>query len=65
MNDVTVGAEGLDAWQAQLTELLSRDPKNVKENWAPAVIRRLFDSVVLHAGGRQVTVPINYQHRCD
>jgi len=65
MNDVTVGAEGLDAWQEQLTELLSRDPKNVRENWAPAVIRRLFDSVVLHAGDRQVVIRIDYRPKCN
>jgi len=65
MNDVTVGAEGLDAWRTQVTELLSRDPKNVRENWIPAVIRRLFDSVVLHAGDRQVVISIDYRPKCN
>jgi hypothetical protein len=65
MNDVTVGAEGLNAWQAHITELVSKDPKDIKKNWVPAVIRRLFDSVVLHAGSSQVTVAINYRPKCD
>lgn len=65
MNDVTVGAEGSNDWQAQVTELVSRDPEDFRKNWPPAVIRRLFSSVVLQAGGRQLTVPINYQNRCD
>jgi hypothetical protein len=65
MNDVTVGIDGLNDWQAQITELVSRDPEDIRKNWPAAVIRRLFSSVVLHAGGRQVIVPINYKYRCD
>jgi hypothetical protein len=65
MNDVTVGAEGLDAWRTQLTELFSLEPENVRENWAPAVIRRLFDSVVLHAGNRQLVIGIDYRPKCN
>jgi hypothetical protein len=65
MNDVTVGTEGLVAWHRQVVQLVAKDPENVRDNWVPAVIRRLFDSVVLHAGDKQVIVAIDYRHKCD
>ena len=65
MNDVTVGEEGLEAWRAQVAQLLANDPADKRRDWLPAVMRRLFDSVVLHAGDRQVVIRIDYRHKCN
>ena len=65
MNDVTVGSERLAAWRSQIVQLVAKDPENIRDNWVPAVIRRLFDSVVLHAGDKEVIVAIDYRHKCD
>lgn len=66
-NDVTVGGEGLDAWAVQITAMVAKDPDNREDGWAAAAIRRLFDQVVLHAGDREVGVPVrsDARSRCD
>ena len=64
-NEVTVGSENLDVWASQMTTLLKSNPKDVRDNWFPAVMRRLFRSVVLHADDRTVEIPISPEFPCD
>src|SRR5204863_406290 len=62
-NDVTVGGDGLDAWAVQIIATVAKDPEDREGGWAAAAIRRLFDEVVLHAGDREVRVPVKSDTR--
>lgn len=65
VDNVNVGEEGLDLWARQMRSSLEQDPEDKKEGFAIAGIRRLFDRVVLHAGDRQVVVPVTERFTCD
>lgn len=65
MNDVTVGKEGLESWAQQLRRMVESEPQNVREQWLPVVMKRLFHSVVLHAGGTQVQIDLPGKYKCN
>ena len=64
-NDWAVGEEGMDLWAKQVAAMLQTDPEDKRADWLPAVMMRLFDSVVLHAGDSQIVVPAQHRFRCD
>ncbi len=65
MNDVTVGKEGLDEWSEQLKSLLQEHPENEKGSWTITMLKKLFDSVVLHAGNKEMSLHIEKRFKCD
>jgi hypothetical protein len=62
MNNVTVG--GLDAWAQQLRSMLENEPKDVREQWLPVVMKRLFQLIVLHSGDKQVQIDLPGKYKC-
>lgn len=65
MNGVTVGSEELGLWAEAMREVIRAEPKDKKDNWLPEVLRRLFDSVILHAGDEEVEIPIRQsRYKC-
>jgi hypothetical protein len=64
-NDVTVGEEELEVWAQQVHDLVESEPEDVRENWLPDVMKRLFHSVVLHTHERQIEIGLQGQYKCD
>lgn len=64
MNDVTVGKEGLESWARQLRSMLENEPKDVRKQWLPVVMKRLFQLIVLHSGDKQVQIDLPGKYKC-
>jgi hypothetical protein len=52
-------------WAQQVHDLVESEPEDVRENWLPDVMKRLFHSVVLHTHERQIEIGLQGQYKCD
>jgi len=62
MNNVTVG--GLEAWAQQLRSMLENEPKDVRKQSLPVVMKRLFQTLVLHSGDKQIQIDLPGKYKC-
>ena len=55
-----VGMDKLNLWAEEIRAVIEAKPEDTKINWLPETLRRLFDSVVLHAESKEIKILIPY-----